>query len=276
MDRNRTLTFGAAFLVFVLALISWFVSASPARCDLAQNLGYAYLAKGTLTPQEAQLRTAQRWFTNPLLVGCLPAPASYGLGQTLSGLGQADAAVASLKDGNDRAELRHFLAGRIDEVRGRPSAAAAEYLQLPHEAAVHFYRLGALAQAAGDLQQALHYFSVSAMIDPTYPKAYYAAAYVQWRKLGNKEDAVESIRRGLAVDKGSSGERDFYQGLLCYYEDDTDCALAAWVSAFQKAPNPDTNNILRYLTYQMVTLALRETPRGPVQLSMLGHGTARQ
>ncbi|MGE5603126.1 MAG: tetratricopeptide repeat protein [Nitrososphaerales archaeon] len=255
---NRKVIFGAAFLVPLLALVLWFVSAASNRCELYQNLGYIYLAKGTLGPPRTQLGSAERWFSTALRSECQATPATFGLGQAYAGLGQPSRAVAALQGGAERMDLRHFLIGGLYEAMGRPEDAWRAYRTLPRDAAASFYRSGDAAEKRGDHQAALHYFSVATTINPAYPKALYAAAFIYWRRLGDTNKAVDLARQALAVDPKPSVERDFYQGLLCYYRHETACALAAWVSAAREPSTLDADSSPRYLAYEMLSRVLYE------------------
>jgi tetratricopeptide (TPR) repeat protein len=256
--KHRRVVFGFAFLVPLLALMLWFVSAASNRCTLFQNLGNVYLAKGTLAAPRTQLGTAEQWFSISLRSECQTAPATFGLGQAYAGLGQPFAAISAFQDGAARSDLRHFLMGRIYEAMGRPQDAWREYRRLPRDAAAYFYRLGDSAEKQGDYQGAIHYFSVATTINPAYPKALYAAAFLYWRRLGETDKAVELARQALAVDPKPSVERDFYQGLLCYYQQETSCALAALVSATQETSSLDAGSSPRYLAYEMLSRVLYE------------------
>ncbi len=263
MGSKRSIIFGGAFLVPVLALLVWFVSAAPNRCSLYENLGYVYLAKGTLAPPRTQLRTAEHWFSESLVAGCQAAPATYGLGQVYSGLGQTAAAVTAFRSGDEHADLRRFLIGKLYDDMGREADASREFETLPRDAAAHFYRLGNRADSAGDAQKALYYYSLSATINPAAPKAYYASAFVYWRRLGEQDKAAQMIRRALAVDPTPSAQRELYRGLLCYYEDKMDCAQAAWASAARYPPSVDTGAGPQYLAYEMLGRALVASRTNP-------------
>lgn len=247
---------GGAFLVPVFVLIVWFVSAIPNGCTLYQNLGFVYLAKGTLTSSRAEISTAEDWFSSALRRECQSASVTLGLGQANSRLGRLWQAIAALQDGDERAGLRHFLSGRIDEELGQGEDAWREYRKLPLDAAAHFYKLGSRAEAEGNIEEALHYYSVATAINPNAAKPYYGAAYVYWWHLGDEGGATEMIRRALTVDRTASAERDFYQGLLCHYEGDTGCAVEAWAAALWNPASLDANADPGHLAFEMLSRAL--------------------
>lgn len=261
--RNRSLILGGAFLVPLFILIVWSVSATSNRCNLFQNLGYVSLAKGTLAPPRTRLEIAEGWFSRSLGANCRAPSITFGLGQSYSRLGRPSLAISALNDGEERGGLRHFLIGRVYEEMGREEDAWREYGKLPHDAAARFYKLGDRAEKEGDFQKALRYYSVSMAINPAAFKSYYGAALVYWRRLGDEEKAAEMLREGLAVDRTQSAQRELYRGLLCYYERDVDCAVAAWVSAFNYPLRIDDGPDPRSLAYEMLGRALlagRPTP----------------
>ncbi len=266
---------GAAVVAPLLALLLWFAAAPANRCSLYQNLGSVYLAKGTLASR-ANLATAVRIFTSPLLSECRSAAVTYGLGQAYARLGQAPAAIAALQSGTGRADLRHLALSKIYEETGRPDDAWFEYGKLPRDAAAYFYRLADQADRWGDTDRALHYLSVATMINPAYPKADYRTALIYWRRLGDQDQAAALIRRALAIDTKPSVERDFYQGLLCYYEDQTNCAVATWMSAVRETARVDPDANTRLLAYQMLSVALYEHgPASAWRLAFLDRGAAQ-
>lgn len=260
----------AAAVAALLALATWVAAAPTNRCNLYQNLGHVFLAKGTVASSPMQLEMAEQWFSSPLLAGCRPADATFGLGQAHTGLGELTSAATALQRGSSREDLRHFVIGRSYEALGRPDDAWQEYSKLPREAAAYFFRLGARADKKGDFEQALHYYSVSTMINPSNAKAYYSAAFVYWRELGEVGKAATMIRWALAVDKKPSMERYLYQGLLCYTQADTNCALAAWLSAAREKARVDPYTNRRYLAYEMLSRLLAEEARNrPEHLAVL-------
>ena len=228
-ERGRGSIAGAILLAFALGLLAW--AAPGSRCALAQNLGFAHLAKGALA-QPAHLRAAERWFTTPPVDGCRTTDAtSYGLGQAYARDGRPAAAIATLRDGQARAGLREFLIGRLYEAGGQRGAAWSAYRRLPRDAAAHFYGLAHRADEAGDYRQALYNLTIATTINPSSPKLYYRAAFVYWRRLDDAARAADMIRVGLALPQRPSVERDLYRGLLCSFEADPDCAAVAWASA---------------------------------------------
>lgn len=253
--------FVVAFLVPLLALASWFVLAATNRCNLFHNLGYVSLAKGTLAAR-SQLGAAERWFSESL-AQCPAASATFGLGQSFSRLGRQSPAIAALSDGEERADLRRFLIGRLYEEMGQEEDAWREYRSLPLDAAAHFYKLGSRAEEEGDFRKALQYYSISTTINPAAFKSYYGAAFVYWRELGDRDNATRMIRQGLAVDPTSSAQRDFYRGLLCYYQGKTGCAVEAWVAAVRNPSRIDSGPDPRSLAYEMLgrTLVASQPPR---------------
>lgn len=243
------------------------LTAPGSRCELAKNLGFAHLVKGTLAAR-ANLQAAERLLSSPLLAECQPAPASFGLGQVYWREGRPAAAAAAMRAGQEREDLRRFLTARIYEQAGRRDDAWGEYRQLPRDAAAYFYLLADQADQRGDYEEALYNLSIATTINPAYPKAYYRAAFAYWRRLGDMDAAAAMIRKGLAVQQGASAERDLYLGLLCYYEEDAACATAAWTSALREKAVLEPAVDPRRLAYEMLTRTDGEQrPRSPGQLA---------
>lgn len=254
--KSKTV-FGAAFLASLLGLMVWFASAPTGRCSVYQNLGYVHLVKGTLGSR-VELGTAEKWFSSALFAGCAGAPSTFGLGQAYARAGKPAAAVAALQGEGERGGLRRFLIGQVYQRTGRAGDAWREYAQLPRDAAARFYRMGTSAEAQGDYAEALRYLSLATTINPAASKAYYRAAYIYWRELEDPNRAAEMIRQGLAVDPKPSVERDLYAGLLCYYEQNLNCAVASWASAVNEKATLDPDANSRPLAVEMLVRMQRE------------------
>ncbi len=259
--KNRSLGFGAAFLVSLLALGVWLVSAGSLKCNLYRNLGYIHLAKGSLASSPGNLDAAERWFGISLREGCPAAPATFGLGHAYASLGEPAASVALFQQEGGRSALRRFLAGRAYEALGRVDDALREYGALPRDAAAYFVGLAALADREGRYEQALRYYSVARMINPSSTKPYYGAAFVYWRRLGDEERAAQFARQALMVETRTSFESEFYRGLLCYRMDQVDCARAAWSWAIRQKPRNDIQFDTRSLAYEMLSRSFVEAGR---------------
>jgi tetratricopeptide (TPR) repeat protein len=242
-----------AVLVPLLVLGVWLAASGPVSCSLYRNMGYRHLAKGSIAPSRADLRTAERWFSSSLRAGCPLAPATFGLGHAYAQLGQQTDALSALAGADARIDLRRLLATRAYEAMGRTDEARQEYRKLPRDAAAHFNGLALSADKEGDYEGALRYFSIARLINPGAAKAYYGAAFVLWRRLGDGERAALTLRQALAVDRSDSPERRFYEGLLCYREGRLDCARSAWSANVGEEVQPGAAFDTRYLAYEMLS-----------------------
>ena len=130
-----------------IVLVAWLIPAPRNRCILYRNLGYVYLAKGTLAAR-GDLDAAVRWFSASRPAGCDASAVTFGLAQSYAGLGRPAAAVSAFGQGGDRADLRRFFIGTLYEESGRTEDAGRIYRALPRDAAAYFNKLGARADRA--------------------------------------------------------------------------------------------------------------------------------
>jgi tetratricopeptide (TPR) repeat protein len=274
MVRNRNWILWAALLVPLLILGVWIAAGGSITCSLYRNMGYVHLAKGSIAPSRAALRVAERWFASSIRAGCPLAPATYGLGHAYTQLDQQTDALSALAAADSRIDLRRLLATRAYEAMGRTDEARKEYRKLPRDAAAHFNGLALQADQEGDYEGALRYFSIARLINPGASKAYYGAAFILWRRLGDEERAALTIRQALAVDRSDSPERRFYEGLLCYREGRLECARVAWRVNVGEKSYPGAAFDTRLLAYEMLSRAQRAS--APLALDEYGVAMMRR
>ena len=217
-----------------------------------QNLGYVHLAKGVFLQDSSSLATSEGWFLEAFQIGKERHSADIGLARGYIAEGKYLDAISSLEiKGDERDAFRHILLAQSYTELGMEEEAISQWKQLPAEAAYYFDALGGSFEAEQDYNKAAYYYEVSTYINSSDPKLFYDLAFIYCRRLPDPQKASEAIREALQNDKGESAQRDFYRGLLYYYEQDPDCALDSWKAAIKFEPDRFVN-----LSYEMINVAV--------------------
>ena len=217
-----------------------------------QNLGYVHLAKGVFLHNSSSLAASEGWFLQAFQISKENHSADIGLARGYIAEEKYLDAISSLEiKGDDRDVFRHILLAQSYSEMGMKAEAISQWEQLPAEAAYYFDALGRSFEAEQDYNKAAYYYEVSIYINSSDPKLFYDLAFIYWRRLPDPQKASEAIREALQYDKGESAQRDFYQGLLCYYEQSPVCALDSWKAAIKFEPDRFVN-----LSYEMIYAAI--------------------
>ena len=91
---------------------------------------------------------------------------------------------------------------QVYEKRGRTAEAEAEYLKELEISPKHFkamYNLSRLYREAGDEKKELEYLKVCLDTDPSFPLTYFYLARIDLNRGERYEDAVELVKKGLAL-----------------------------------------------------------------------------
>jgi len=227
--------------------------AMPQLAGIAyQNLGYVHLAKGVFLQDSSSLEASEGWFLQAFKISKERHTADIGLARGYIALEKYLDAISSIEiKGDDRDAFRHILLAQSYSEMGMKAESISQWEQLPAEAAYYFNALGRSYETQQDYHQAAYYYEVSTYINSSEPKLSYDLAFIYWRRLPDPQKASEAIREALQYDTGESAQRDFYQGLLCYYEQDPDCALDSWKAAIKFEPDRFV-----YFSYEMINVTV--------------------
>jgi tetratricopeptide (TPR) repeat protein len=251
--KIKRIDFADVFLggfIVLLLMVLGFRTGTLSK-NVYQNMGYVFLSKGLLLSDSNKLHNPETWLMRAYSYDAGDGIV-LGLGKIYLESGESKKAISMLSNNSNRDHMRHLYLAQAYTALGMEDRAIIEWRQLPLQAANHFYQLGISHENNGNYQDAAQLYKISTIIDPAFLSGYYRLAFVYWRRIHDNAKALENLHKALEYDQEYSARRLFYQGLVCYFQNRSICAMDAWKSTIDFGEPRE----FIYLAYEMIARLL--------------------
>jgi len=243
------------FFLFCICIINILIlNFGSVASSFIKNNGYIYLVKGIINNEINSMIIADKYYY--LNSNLFRSNISSEIGNSLSLYyrGFYEEALNSLIMEEDfRDNFRRILIVDLYDKLDQKDKAKDVLEQMPDYVSSYYYIKGYQTRYE-DYQDAIKNFEIASIIDPSNSRFNYELAYLYWRRIRDNGKAYLAIYQALSIDDIKSDKWYFYEGLLCYFDQEYNCAISRWKNVVRL----DETSVYDYLAYEMYSKTVYE------------------